>query len=82
MRHVLTVCDDDVPAVRYSVVDSLVIRRETDGTILQLCPNCGAVFSNGDHECLQHSESRPLVERRTRTCDQCGERFREITDEP
>ena len=64
------------------VVDSLVIRREADGTILRLCPHCAGVDRNGGHRCPCGDETPRLVERQQRQCERCNGSFVEIEDVP
>jgi putative DNA methylase len=62
------------------LVDSYVIRRETDRTI-ELCPNCHTVFS-GEHTCFESSSDlRPLYEK-ARTCHVCGRDYRDLVEIP
>ncbi|MEJ2748345.1 MAG: hypothetical protein P8183_10625, partial [Anaerolineae bacterium] len=57
-------------------VDSLVLRQETDGTTIRLCPACHAVLI-GDEPCAcgGQSDKLPLYEKRRRTCPDCGQRY-------
>ncbi len=64
------------------VVDSLVIRREANGTVRRFCPQCAAVYSNGDHACPRPGGLPPLVDRRERACPNCSAPYDEITDSP
>lgn len=59
------------------VVDSLVIRREADGTVLRFCPACGAVVRNGQHDCPREVAPSWVIERSGRRCSACDEPFEE-----
>lgn len=69
-------------------VDSFILRRESDGTIIQLCPNCHQVTSaeTGCHCPLSLSKGslskRPLQLKRTKFCPDCRQPFRDDFDAP
>lgn len=66
------------------VVDSLVIRREADGTVLRFCPACGVVVRNGDrdgdHDCPRELAPTWVIERQVRQCPACDGPFQEVDD--
>lgn len=96
IRHVLYGLRRRCACREALIVDSLIIRREASGTVLRFCPQCGTVYSNGQnpdtpaaagsitHHCsrARADQSPRLVERQQRRCEQCGDLFREIQDEP
>ncbi len=65
------------------VVDSFVLRRESDGTVIRLCPNCREVSSaeNGCG-CMGVGGQRPLFEKRTKKCPDCKQTFKDNFDKP
>ncbi len=59
-------------------VDSLVLREETDGSRLRLCPVCGEVFNTGqESHCSSRTAKKLIFDKEQRRCDKCGDRFRE-----
>lgn len=64
------------------VVNSLVLRQETDGSSIRLCAKCGAVVA-GDAVCGCEAGQRPLlVPKKQTTCDTCGQTYAELLDVP
>lgn len=63
------------------VVDSLTIRQEPDGRLLQLCPACGSLDHLGQHVCSRVGPAM-IVAKQERACAECGEHFRDIRDVP
>lgn len=66
-------------------VDSLVLRDESDGTAINLCPVCGEVYLGSGARtdshcpnCLPQSKVR-IVPKSTRRCPTCGDPFSEDT---
>ncbi|MFN2171114.1 MAG: hypothetical protein ACK2UF_06780 [Candidatus Promineifilaceae bacterium] len=59
------------------MVDSLVLRQETDGTLIRLCPYCRRV--NNDSQPCICGEQGPvqIVERGDNSCSICGEGYME-----
>jgi len=63
------------------LVDSYILRREASRTI-QLCPHCHTVF-NGDHTCSGLQFDRlPLIEKKVRSCNTCGQSYADLTELP
>ncbi len=59
------------------VVDSLIIRQETDGSLIRLCPFCRKVVA-GENACdCDEKAEAPLIERDKTVCPICQERYRE-----
>jgi DNA modification methylase len=57
------------------MVDSLVLRQESDGTLIQLCPYCRRVLY-GPQPCSCGDQDLPqIVERGTSSCPTCGESY-------
>lgn len=63
------------------VVDSLTVRQEPDGSLLQLCPECGSLDHFGQHLCSVTGSAK-IVTKQERMCAECGERFRDFLDVP
>ena len=64
------------------VVDSLILRQETDGSVLCLCPYCRAV-TVGDKPCMcGESGVKTVVERGPDNCPHCAEPYVEELDRP
>ncbi len=64
-------------------VDSLVLRQETDGTAIRLCPVCHAVLT-GDEPCAcgGQSDKPPLREKRTKNCPDCDHDYEDDLETP
>ncbi|MCB9422256.1 MAG: hypothetical protein H6667_20805 [Ardenticatenaceae bacterium] len=64
-------------------VDSLVLRQETDGTTIRLCPACHAVLT-GDEPCVCGGQSaKPsLYNKQRKACPDCGQRYKEEVATP
>jgi DNA modification methylase len=64
-------------------VDSFILRWESDGTVISLCPNCHQVTSDvtGCH-CSPDSDKRPLQLKRTKSCPDCNQPFRDDFETP
>lgn len=59
-------------------VDSLVLRQESDGSTIQLCPACHAVLT-GDEPCACDGQPAglPLYNKQRKACPDCGQRYQE-----
>lgn len=59
------------------VVDSLLLRQETNGTDVRLCPNCREVkIGRAACNCPEHNDI-PVVERGATACPYCHEKYQE-----
>jgi hypothetical protein len=57
-------------------VDSFVFRRETDGTVIGICPHCYEIVSDPEGcDCIPQPDRRPLFLKRTKRCADCGQAF-------
>jgi putative DNA methylase len=57
-------------------VDSLVLRQDSDGSRVRLCPGCHAVVQNSDScSCGNGAQSYPLIEKGTKSCASCGGQY-------
>jgi putative DNA methylase len=61
-------------------VDSLVLRYNSDGSMIRLCPNCCNV-SKGTCNC-GHPSPHPIREKTCKVCPDCGSAFRDTLDIP
>lgn len=65
------------------MVDSLLLREESDGRRICLCPTCHSVLEAGNQCDCSFTGSRPrLVVRGSRTCPHCEKPYRDRTDLP
>jgi hypothetical protein len=62
-------------------VDSFVLRQETNGTVIRICPNCYEV-SDEACDCEPVEGKRPLQLKRTKRCPDCQCRFRDDFETP
>jgi len=63
------------------VVDSLLLREESDGGQIRLCQNCHAIIpKDGICECPQKGAESRLVVKHVRNCLDCGENYQESVD--
>ncbi len=59
-------------------VDSTVLRYESDGTMIRICPRCHAITRDGETcRCPQGGNKPPLVEKGTKLCGTCGTAYRD-----
>lgn len=63
------------------IIDSFVLRQETSGTTLALCPLCGLIMRNGLHHCNGKRNIR-LFEKTQSTCPTCGQSFDDDLEAP
>jgi putative DNA methylase len=61
-------------------VDSLLLRKGNDHDI-HICPLCQDVFTGKAHACLRQATAT-LIQKGTRNCDKCNNKFADILDEP
>jgi putative DNA methylase len=66
------------PAV---LVDSTVLRTESDGRKIRICPRCRRVSTESACSCGRESHPVPVVEKAPR-CATCGEPYVELLDVP
>jgi putative DNA methylase len=67
----------------FPFVDSLVLREESDGSTLRLCPVCGEVFNTGQEaHCSSPAAKQVIFEREQSRCSKCGDTFREDVNKP
>lgn len=57
-------------------VDSLTLRVESDGSTIQLCPNCRQVVVDAPCDCT-NPHATPIYTKDVRDCAECGVEFRE-----
>lgn len=62
------------------VVDSLLLRQETDGSALRWCAACGQLGNGGPHRCAPDGPT--LITRRQAVCECCHQPFQDVTDRP
>ena len=63
-------------------VNSVILRYETDGTVIRLCPHCHAVTRSVENDgatchCSRSSDKPPLIEKGTEACATCGASYLE-----
>jgi putative DNA methylase len=64
-------------------VDSLVLRQESDGSTIRMCPACQAVLNSVELcSCGGQSDKLPLREKRARACPDCGQDYAEELGTP
>ncbi|MFZ0545916.1 MAG: hypothetical protein WAM60_10790 [Candidatus Promineifilaceae bacterium] len=64
-------------------VDSFILRRESNGTVIQLCPNCYNVTTDANGcPCTPQPDKRPLFLKTTRRCPDCNQPFRDDFNTP
>lgn len=61
-------------------VDSYILRHETDGSTVNICPDCLQVYT-GDHVCNSKGKFR-LFEKTISKCENCQKKFSEMLDLP
>jgi putative DNA methylase len=60
------------------IVDSLILRRNSDGSVVHLAPGTNDVYLDDTLVARAHqSEQQIILEKGTRDCDRCGETYRE-----
>ncbi len=64
------------------VVDSLVLRMESDGSTLRLCADCRQVVGDNDSCPCAEKNDAPLVERSSTVCPDCQQPYSEDLSEP
>jgi putative DNA methylase len=70
------------------VVDSTILRYESDGAVVALCPACGDVYRAAEdslaraHVCSSPAQSFPILEKGERLCTGCGKPPAELTNTP
>lgn len=63
------------------IVDSLVLRYQSDETVIRLCPSCGDLLSSGEHVCSGELEPL-LIEKSQLVCHACQGKFQDRQDLP
>jgi putative DNA methylase len=66
------------PAV---LIDSTILRTESDGRTTRLCPRCRRILQSSPCSCGRESFPVPIVQKTPR-CATCGERYEELLDVP
>jgi len=65
------------------VVDSLVLRQESDGSTVRICPYCHDVVTGDAPCCDKPQPDKPvLVEKNRKRCSTCGEAYQEDVSLP
>ncbi len=65
------------------LVDSYVLRQQSDGSTFRICPRCRQVTRGGETcSCRAPGASVPLIDRSGRVCRECGGSYREETESP
>jgi len=59
------------------VVDSLIMRQETDGSILSLCANCRQIITGFEPCACTEKSAVPVIERGTAVCPVCRQQYAE-----
>jgi putative DNA methylase len=57
------------------MVDSLVLRQESDGTLIRLCPFCRKLLQSPQPCSCGEQDSPKIVERGTNSCPACGANY-------
>lgn len=68
-------------------VNSVILRYETDGTVIRLCPHCHAVTRVREEDgavchCPPAADKPPLIEKGTEACAICGAPYQEDYQRP
>ncbi|MFN2224048.1 MAG: hypothetical protein ACK2UH_15945, partial [Candidatus Promineifilaceae bacterium] len=64
-------------------VDSPVIRRERDGSVIRLCERCRRpVVGDGQCSCSKTNDGLRLYQKKVKRCPNCGGRFRRLLELP
>lgn len=64
------------------VVDSYLLREESDGSQIRLCPTCKKLSAESEPCRCRHQEKVKIIERGTTTCPHCREKYKENIDLP
>jgi putative DNA methylase len=65
------------------LVDSYVLRQQSDGATVQICPRCHGVTADGGAcGCPAGEKSLPLIRKSSRLCRSCGGRYQEEIGTP
>jgi putative DNA methylase len=65
------------------LVDSYVLRQQSDGSTFRICPRCHQVTKDDRScSCSASSAALPLIDRSGRVCHDCGGRYQEETGFP
>ena len=64
------------------MVDSLVLRQESDGSLIQLCPYCAQIVHDSQSCPCGEQGAAQIVERGDTTCPACDERYVEDFEMP
>lgn len=65
------------------MVDSLLLREESDGGRIEICENCHSVKPGSDAcLCRQDGEMPLIVTKEKRQCHRCGEPYKELVEMP
>ena len=61
------------------VLDSLVLRQESDGSLIRICPECHAIANDAAAcECSPVVAKMPIVEKSVSACARCGSTYRDV----
>lgn len=56
-------------------IDSFILRHESDGSTIQICPICHTVSKDGKHQCNCDSNRIPLVMKNEKSCSKCNTKY-------
>lgn len=64
-------------------IDSTILRYESDGSIIKICPKCHEIYKDKDHQCKNENENiTPLIEKGDKECNVCKHKYKENIDIP
>ncbi|RMG95190.1 MAG: hypothetical protein D6706_12590 [Chloroflexi bacterium] len=65
------------------VMDSAVLRHDSDGTVIRICERCHQIVRGSEGcSCPETAVLPPIVTRSQRHCQQCSQAYREDTETP
>lgn len=64
------------------IVDSKVLRYNTDGSKIQICEHCHAITDKEICNCAVDSKNPPIIEKHVKKCDICNSEFQELVHLP
>ncbi len=64
-------------------IDSYILRKESNGSIISICPSCYNILYNGTPcNCQVKQDAIPIFEKDTASCSVCGGCYREEHEQP